>query len=639
MLKIRRIQIKNFRQYKNVTVQPPDDKGLFLFIGKNGIGKSNFLNALCWCLYEKQPFKFHDDEKSLLNEDAAKNNEYDEVRVEIEVEMDGKVYLFRRTKRETQNSQLNVMMKYKEDWNRLENPTIIVNSFLPESIRKFFLFDGEAVQTLFKGDYSSGLKDSIWKVSGVELLDRAIQQLENIIVELRRSVSRGEPQMEEYETKLKEIDILLPQKGKEKEEKEKELEKLKNNIRKLREKQAQFSKYRDLQDKRESLEKYHSQLVENLSEIEKDINSKIISLAPFIYIKEQIINVALKINEGKEKGEIPPKIRLPFVQELIDKGECICGNKISKGCKEYEKLIKLLEDVEPKENRAFLLEDTFEINGILREINSFRESINSLREKKVLIISKKDTVERELRETREKLKNAPDREVGSLESTIQRIEDQIEENIRDIGILEGEIKRNEELKHELTDRLAKLSMTQERNMLKAKKLDFSLKAKAKAEEIRSRIIDQVRRVVSLKTDKYFKSLIWKKDDFDRIEFSEDYKILVSRKGKNINSLEDLSTGELKVLGFATIKALGELSGFQKVPAFIDGPLEYLDSEVQNSFLNLLPQFMPDKQVFVFSVDRESILKFGKEEIKKCNFYNLNREKGGTETVITQSNGD
>ena len=53
MISIDRIQIHNFRQYKEVELSFPDKTGNYFFVGENGIGKSNFMNAICWCLYGK----------------------------------------------------------------------------------------------------------------------------------------------------------------------------------------------------------------------------------------------------------------------------------------------------------------------------------------------------------------------------------------------------------------------------------------------------------------------------------------------------------------------------------------------------------------------------------------------------------
>jgi AAA15 family ATPase/GTPase len=45
---IKRIKISNYRQYEDIDLKFPEEKRILLFVGKNGTGKSNFLNAINW---------------------------------------------------------------------------------------------------------------------------------------------------------------------------------------------------------------------------------------------------------------------------------------------------------------------------------------------------------------------------------------------------------------------------------------------------------------------------------------------------------------------------------------------------------------------------------------------------------------
>ena len=53
-MRIENIEIHNFRQYRNLSFQFPKIEGkndLHIIYAKNGVGKTNVLNALTWCLY------------------------------------------------------------------------------------------------------------------------------------------------------------------------------------------------------------------------------------------------------------------------------------------------------------------------------------------------------------------------------------------------------------------------------------------------------------------------------------------------------------------------------------------------------------------------------------------------------------
>lgn len=635
MLRIKRLTIKNFRQYRNVDLKFDDSQGLFLFIGKNGMGKSNLLNAICWCLYEELPFKVVDNkDHSLLNEEAASEKKYDDVRVTLEVEMDGRTYSFERSWRETQSTHLGVMVLKGQNWIEEPNPTVVVNNFLPNSIRKFFLFEGERVQDLFKGDYAKNLRESILKVSDVELLDRALDHLEKVGRDVRRQVSQNEPKLEKEESDLSNLEDLIKEKKGERVRLEHDRKQLSENIKKLKVKQSEFSRYRDLYDKRKQLEEQHDLAVERRDGLQDEIEQLIIELAPFFYIRESLADVGKKINEDKTKGEIPPKIRAAFIEELIELGECICGTKLLEGKKELAKLQTLLKRVELVDKKSFLLEDSFEIKSILSALDLLPKKLRDLREKRAKIDQEIEKTEKGLKEVRESLKKAPDEEIGNLEKTIQRMEDEQSNCDKQWGAASSDIDRFTKQQSEISDKILKSAKKNEEQRRQQAQYEFLETARAKVAEIRNILVDRVRRVVSMSTDKYFKQLIWKKDEYDKAEFTEDYEVRLRKVKKASDAFQELSTGEMKVFAYATIKALTEISGFEGVPIFIDGPLENLDVEVRANLLELLKVFMPEKQVFILSVDHDDIKQFGEKNVKKENFYRLTRdEDGSTSTAI------
>lgn len=55
-MRINSVTFKNYRQYYNfnISFDKKPGKSLFTLIARNGTGKSNFLNAITWCLYHKE---------------------------------------------------------------------------------------------------------------------------------------------------------------------------------------------------------------------------------------------------------------------------------------------------------------------------------------------------------------------------------------------------------------------------------------------------------------------------------------------------------------------------------------------------------------------------------------------------------
>lgn len=56
-MRIESINISNYRQYRSLNISFPADKetDLHVIVAPNGIGKTNMLNAINWCLYNDEP--------------------------------------------------------------------------------------------------------------------------------------------------------------------------------------------------------------------------------------------------------------------------------------------------------------------------------------------------------------------------------------------------------------------------------------------------------------------------------------------------------------------------------------------------------------------------------------------------------
>ncbi len=636
MLSIRRIQIKNFRQYQNVELFFDDSRDMHLFIGKNGMGKSNFLNAIYWCLYAHQPFKFHEEDKQLLNEETSKKEPNGEIKVELEIEMDdGRTTLFRRQLSEAwDNSKFTVMEKTPRGWEPVDDPTSIRNAFLPESISKFFLFDGEAVQKLYKGDYAKNLKEGILRVSDITVLDSSLEHVANTYEDIRKRVSKDNPDTNNQEKILEVLQVQKTKLESQYQLNESNIKNLKAGIQQLETKLDGYREYEHFQKEKRQLESDITDSEIQITAYREQVNNIITEYAPFWFIKEALVEIAIQINQAEKRGEIPPDINPDYVNQLIKNKQCICGTHINDGDSAYKYLNDLITKISPLSDRTYLIKDNVKVGSLIVKVS--REIPNILKEirnKRAQIRQRSITLKKQLDEIKEKLIHAPEREVGSIQITLNNNKNEIESRLKDKGQLELEIKQTTSQIQEILEKLEKMNRGKERFQMENNKANFLEEARDKLELIREKIIRQVRESVSAHTDRYFKELIWKKEDFDRISFTEDYSVEVLKRNSSSNSFKDLSTGEMKVLSLATIKALDILSGYSNVPLFVDGPLENLDEEVQENFLKFLPKFMENKHVFIFSLDKPVMLSFGNKVVAPENFYKLTRINSSHSTSI------
>lgn len=641
MIAFKRVLINNFRRYKHAEVFPADDKGLFVFIGKNYLGKSTFLNAICWCLYDIQPFTESIEsgmrhEHTLLNEDAKRENEFEEVRVELEVQHNKKTYLFVRSWRpDLPSSRFDVMLKRGQDWTPLPNPTTIAELLLPRDLREYFIFAGEDAESLFSPGYETKLKNGVWKVSNIEVLDRAINHLGVIHIGLQQELARHSSSQSVQNALDKKVAH-----EKERAEKTECLAQLREEVRKHTEIKFEYSEkikqsaaYTEKIKRREYLEKRRLEIDEGLERIEVSEGNMMTERTPALYLKEILVDVHAALTRDEQMGTLPPAIRVDFINELLKKKKCICGRDINTIDGSDSCLKSLLSDIEPADKFAPLLEDRYPIKRQINELPKFARDLETLQSDKARLFHDKDQLERELKNISEELSGSLEEEISGLEDGIQRIERNIANCIREDAAIEARLQQITRDIEEIDEQIRKHAARQDSAQALKRRLQVIEDAKDAAEYVRERITDQVRKVISAKTDKYFKELFWDKGEYEKIEFTEDYKIVILKKGFDKPSVV-LSSGERKVLGIATLRAIADLSGFSGVPIFFDAPLTKLGSEVETSVLQMLPRLAPDKQVFIFNLDSEKMVEFARKLDKK-RVYGLSKDPALlNSTVIT-----
>jgi len=633
MLKIKSIKIQNYRQYKDVTLNFNDAKGVFLFIGKNGVGKSNFLNAICWCLYGDEPFK-HSNESvgynSLLNTESAEESpETATIQVRIDVEDSEHTYIFQRKSRNGENSLLQVLVNDGGNYKEHNQPTILANNFLPKSIRDFFLFDGESVQKIFKGDYAPRLRKNIWRVSNIQLLDSSISHLEKTIDSLNSEINQDIPKAQEIQESLNRVKGSIIESENKVKTLEKQIDENVGHLDEMQEKLEEYSESRELQEVRNTLQKELTTLDQQDNELKNQINDLLINDFQYWLLLKELTNMKGKISKSTNAGEIPPSIRTQFIKDLLRSKVCICGNHIEEN--EESKLTQLLNEVRPYDERSFLLDDKYQIENILSIAKNFPNNLKLLKQKKVQLLEKTDSIQQELAEISEKLLGLESQEIGNIESTIVELKNVIKNDRDEIAITNHELTGLEEDKSEKEIELLRVQKQQVKAKEGLEVLDFLNKSKKTLQSIREKIIEQTRITVSKQTSENFLNLMWKKDQFEKVSFNDNYEVIIHKAGDGSQiNLTDLSTGEIKMLGLATMKALSHVTNFGGVPVFIDGPLEYLDPEVQGNFLEMLPRYMPEKQVFIFSIDNKIITQFGETNLNRKNFFQFVFKGSSTE---------
>jgi DNA sulfur modification protein DndD len=226
-MKIKSIQLSNFRCYKGI--QPPivfstdPEKNVTVFVGENNAGKTTFIQAFLWCLYDKTSFKT----KSIINAEAELDlmpNKYCDAFVEIVLLHEDKEFVIRRSQRFYLNSNETVKhddsvlkISYKEvngTGNQEPIPAkecdYTVKKILPEALTDYFFFNGEAVTDINnRGDVVAAVRG----LMGLDVIGQARDRLNpkysgTVTSELNEAlVLKADAESDDLKNKLKKSEM------------------------------------------------------------------------------------------------------------------------------------------------------------------------------------------------------------------------------------------------------------------------------------------------------------------------------------------------------------------------------------------------------------------------------------------------
>lgn len=187
------LHLKNFRQYRDVRIdfsRSPSDN--FLVIqGINGAGKTNILNAITWCLFGEE---FHSKSKyaglPIVNTATLDNNKNGVVELSVEITFigdNGKKIIFLRSKsyREKAGELVeilsthvtpSVMIQTEREWIGPiygSDAQARINSLIPPEIEEYFFFDGERLDDYFQENTGREIKDAVFEISQLQLLEQS----------------------------------------------------------------------------------------------------------------------------------------------------------------------------------------------------------------------------------------------------------------------------------------------------------------------------------------------------------------------------------------------------------------------------------------------------------------------------------
>jgi len=623
-LQIFDIEVKDYRQYKGtvpIDLKINGNRHINVIEGQNGAGKSNLLNAITLCFYDEETHLETQEDQGLESEPLVNNRRLEEINegdsasgyVEITLGKDEPKYIFTRefrtVKREDggfsdATGDLRLRQKFQQDWRDVPNPHTRLSEILPTRVHEYFLFDGEQLDEFFNEKYTERVESAILDVSHIELLNRSLTHIDTVRTELERTSTDYEGEAKRRREEYEEAEERLEELETREEEYERDIQDANDRLDEVDEKLAGSSDP-EVQRKLERRENLNERLDEKRSDLEEkrvEVAQHLAESGSLIYNEDALHYTLNQLEDMEDQGELPPRIQDWFIDQLMDRGECICGASLEDDEEKQQHLEELRKEVAvvAEGNIKGKIEIPHLISESDESLNSLLEGVSDITD----IQDDIDGIERQLRDISKELegKEIPeDVDVAQLEQQRSDIEDRIRQMREDLGQLRGEIEQQEQKVKDRREAWQEELEKEEKYDVLAKKISFIDDAEDEMEGIRAEILKEVRNETEEYLNLYFNDLIWKDEPYD-VELTDDYQVKVYGPSGE-KKLGSLSAGERQVLALSFMSALSKISGFS-APLVIDTPLGRISSRPKRRIAQNLPDYLEDTQITFLMTDEE-----------------------------------
>lgn len=622
-MRLTKIEINSFRQYKHLDLnfEKSTDHDLHVVVAENGVGKTNILNAITWCLYGDEPH-LGNAAKSLprLNLQAKRDAETigkdsEDISVKILAEDDGNTIQFERRQKvrldpkyfETEPEFILSILENGTDGKIYKNEDVIeyVEKYMPKKIRQYFYFDGEQLDSYFISDDSAKIRQTIHAISQVDVVTRAKEHLHKVILVKQQEAGKKVPNIQKINADLKSA--------------EEEIQNIKKQIGVLNAQIIDSQKiikenteYLSGQENLPELElayqkllKLREQLVEKNKKETKQMFSFLKEMKIAISLYPAAKNTLDVILEKNKNHALPPDIDKRLLQSILIEHRCsVCGQNLQ--LEEEDRVRGILDKIQVSSETSNIL------MLIRNELERIVELVRNYKTKKKEVLDELKRVSKALESCEQELQNT-DNQISKFSDKDQIIvwhnqrkkhQELLDANKQKLNIQEFCLREKENSKINIDNELNKELSKQ----AECKKLDQQIKFLKKAEETVSKIeqemMTEVRDKMQLRTMQYFSGLIWKKGVYDHITLDDKYQLdLIHHDG--YSCVGSCSAAERSLLALAFTLALHEVSGFNAL-LFIDTPVARVSGPNRINFANVLKEVSREKQlIMTFAPDEYS----------------------------------
>lgn len=605
-MRLKSLNIKNYRQFCDNIFKFDRNTAydFHIIVGKQGVGKTNFIDSITWLLYGQELFSrfSRTEENSMLNwnllesisqkhtvsirgtfEDRMEKREIIITRsAEFTISREGNPYIYEKNLTFLGAGANTEMSKYGAD------AQMAIDSYFPPLVRDHFFFDGESLDTYFASTTGRKVKDVIYKLSQIEKIENIKKILQNEVSEnltkLIKAEKKREGELANLQREFQEVIVEIEKQEKEKEELEQQIQIAKKELRDLN---MQIQKY--LQT--EELNKRFEELRNNISMLEAEKNNllrqrikKLVNLSILVFGFKGLRAIERETESGIE---ILKKLPKEYLLKAIEENLCpTCRRELSS----FQK--KILESVLNDDN-YIISEDTYQQK--ILEIKSLRDELLELNKQLGTKTKQIESENKKLKEIRERLESqAGIDEASRIRIKMETLEYQKDTMERNLGRLEETIIQLKNRRKDIENKMMEILREDQKNNKLEEKLSTVSILSEIYEQLALRRREEIRKEIEETLNELVKEMMWKKELINHVEVSENFDI-IPKDSENRNIVYDISGGERSVLTLAFAMALHNSAGI-KVPIFIDRPLTNISGESFEYVLRVLAEMSKSRQI-------------------------------------------
>ncbi len=640
-MKLISIQFFNFRVFYEKSLEVVlacSDRNTTIIHANNGTGKTTLMNGFTWVLYEKFSAGFAVPEQ-LVNKRAITEIEIGksvQFWVAIVFEHDGKRYQAKRVCRAYKNehnvsySKSELYMMIAGDEGRwlppppTQQPEDIIGRILPESLHQYFFFDGERIEQIVRQDKKDEISEATKKLLGLEVLERAIRHLgeakKSLEIDLR-GIGNAETKklLKDKDKKEQERDQLVQRQG----EISQELESQSELKKTLSDRFLEIGGATDWQKMRNQLEIQKESQREQLKQTKIALRRNISTRSYLVFLTDIGSEYKAIVDQLRAKGEFPVGINRQFVEELLNRGSCICGADLKLGTHSHDLVKSWIDKAGIADIEETAIRISTQVNELDKQIPEFWEEIDQQQLQVNQLRTELTQTENQLDDIKSKLRTYPDEDIQQLQMRMDEIENKISSLNREMGSNQQQIDNLQIEINQLSKEIDKQKMNEVRQAVAQRRIAATQDAIGRLNEVKKRLDHQFR----LQLEKRLQEL------FSEISFTpylpklnDRYELTLVENTAGIEAPVAASTGENQILSLSfiggIIAAVREWS--QKTtlmgpdsstfPIVMDSSFGSLDEIYRRQIAKTLPQLANQLVVLVTKTQWRGEVQ---EEMKEC----------------------